>query len=242
MPILDCSISIIDFLPLSPPAEAARSHGRGPTAGQHGRAHFRRDYSFGIQREDMARRSRNRSSAELYSAVSRIFNPPNVARPECCGTRDALPNAIRRYSRLQICATPERTAGKKFAQKNKIFMDSNTKKPRHKVKAAKTPTASQAVHTHQTVIPKKAVVVFKAPVVPSPNLVAFGGDSPGARTALSASSTQRPSNTRTRLSALLWLRLRRAMPLRQDSPAWIRLGNLVPTGSAPESRAPISKP
>ena len=38
----------------------------------------------------------------------------------------AQPNAIRRYSRLQICATPERAAGKKFAQENKIFTDSNT--------------------------------------------------------------------------------------------------------------------
>ena len=50
----------------------------------------------------------------------------------------------------------------------------------------------------------------------SPNFVVFREDSPGARTALSASSTQRPSNTRTSLSALLWLRLRRAMPLREN--------------------------
>ncbi len=50
--------------------------------------------------------------------------------------------------------------------------------------------------------------------VPSPNFVAFCEDFPGARTALSASFFRRPSNTRTRLSALRWLRLRRAVPLR----------------------------
>jgi hypothetical protein len=44
-------------------------------------------------------------SADLQSAVSRIFNPPGVAgsRPPC--RRGAPPNAIRRYSRLQICVT-----------------------------------------------------------------------------------------------------------------------------------------
>ena len=77
---------------------------------------------------DTARRSRNRSSAELDSAVSRICNPLAAAKPNASGKYGAPPNAIRRYSRLQICATLEHTAGKKFAQKNKIFMDSNTDK------------------------------------------------------------------------------------------------------------------
>jgi hypothetical protein len=38
-------------------------------------------------------------SAELYSAVSRICNPPDARNA------GAVPNAIRRYSRLKICAT-----------------------------------------------------------------------------------------------------------------------------------------
>jgi hypothetical protein len=45
-------------------------------------------------------------SAELHSAVSRIFNPP-AARPS-----NGLPNAIRRYGRLKICAT---SAGRSIA-------------------------------------------------------------------------------------------------------------------------------
>ena len=57
-----------------------------------------------------ARRIRNRSSAELYSAVSRICNPLAAAKSNASGKYDVPPNAIRRYSRLQICATPERAA------------------------------------------------------------------------------------------------------------------------------------
>jgi len=45
------------------------------------------------------------SSAEFYSAVSRIFNPLAAAKPSAVAAHDALPNAIRRYCRFQICAT-----------------------------------------------------------------------------------------------------------------------------------------
>ena len=38
-------------------------------------------------------------SAGFQPAVSRIFNPPAVRSP------DGLPNGIRRYSRLEVCAT-----------------------------------------------------------------------------------------------------------------------------------------
>ena len=44
-------------------------------------------------------------SAELHSAVSRIWNPPAVVIGEGVGNVSGLPNAIRRYSRLQTCAT-----------------------------------------------------------------------------------------------------------------------------------------
>src|ERR1035437_4609357 len=53
--------------------------------------------------------------------------------------------------------------------------------------------------------------LFAASLVLSPNIVASCEDFLGARTALSASSDQRTSNTRTTLSPLLWLRHRRAM-------------------------------
>ena len=56
-------------------------------------------------------------SAELHSAVSRICNPPGARRPRALGTSNGQPKAIRpacrslgagrRYSRLQICATPK---------------------------------------------------------------------------------------------------------------------------------------
>jgi hypothetical protein len=55
-----------------------------------------------------ARRSRNQSSAELNSAVSRICNPLAAAQPGESAKSDPLPNAIRRYGRLQICATSKR--------------------------------------------------------------------------------------------------------------------------------------
>ena len=53
----------------------------------------------------IARRSRNHRSAELYSAVSRICNPLAASEADDLATAGAPPNAIRRYSRLQICAT-----------------------------------------------------------------------------------------------------------------------------------------
>src|SRR5207244_2701509 len=45
-------------------------------------------------------------SAGLQPAVSRIFNPLAVRSLKACPCLVALPNAIRRYSRLKICATP----------------------------------------------------------------------------------------------------------------------------------------
>lgn len=48
----------------------------------------------------------------------------------------------------------------------------------------------------------------------SPNFVAFCEDFSGPGTAESARSKRGASNARTRRSALLWLRLRRAMSLR----------------------------
>jgi len=47
----------------------------------------------------------NRSSAELDSAVSRICNPLAAANGEIAGHGGGVPNAIRRYSGLQIRAT-----------------------------------------------------------------------------------------------------------------------------------------
>src|SRR5579864_5639691 len=45
-------------------------------------------------------------SEESNSAVSRIFNPQRSITSDSAIYNDAPPNAIRRYSRLQICATP----------------------------------------------------------------------------------------------------------------------------------------
>ena len=45
------------------------------------------------------------SSADFHSAVSRICNPPAVRNTDLPENCNALPNAIRRYGRLQICAT-----------------------------------------------------------------------------------------------------------------------------------------
>src|ERR1035438_3425390 len=73
----------------------------------------------------LARRSRNRSSAELYSAVSRICNPLAVAGPNAPAKPDALPNAIRRYSRLKICATSKHAVANKVSQESRAFMDGN---------------------------------------------------------------------------------------------------------------------
>ena len=44
-------------------------------------------------------------SAELNSAVSRICNPQGGGKHGGVIVFDTLPNAIRRYGRLQICAT-----------------------------------------------------------------------------------------------------------------------------------------
>jgi hypothetical protein len=52
-----------------------------------------------------ARSSCNRSSAELHSAGSRICNPLAVGELDGFVVFYALPNAIRRYGKLQICAT-----------------------------------------------------------------------------------------------------------------------------------------
>jgi hypothetical protein len=43
--------------------------------------------------------------AELHSVVSRICNPQAVTDANDRSAGGSLPNAIRRYSRLQICAT-----------------------------------------------------------------------------------------------------------------------------------------
>jgi hypothetical protein len=68
-----------------------------------------------------ARRSRSRSSAEFYSAVSRICNPLAATESNAAAQPDALPNGIRRYGRFEICATPLGRAYKKFAQACKTF-------------------------------------------------------------------------------------------------------------------------
>ncbi len=44
-------------------------------------------------------------SAELHSAVSRICNPQAVRKFKRLEMFARLPNAIRRYSRVQLCAT-----------------------------------------------------------------------------------------------------------------------------------------
>jgi hypothetical protein len=58
--------------------------------------------------------SRNLSSAELHSAVSRILNPLAVGELDGFIVFHALPNVIRRYGRLQICATPTATRPENF--------------------------------------------------------------------------------------------------------------------------------
>ena len=47
-------------------------------------------------------------SAELHSAVSQICNLQDVQNPNAPSMSNALPNAIRRYSRVQLCATAVR--------------------------------------------------------------------------------------------------------------------------------------
>jgi hypothetical protein len=44
-------------------------------------------------------------SAELHSAVSRICNPQVSSKQAALVFSSTPPNAIRRYSRFQICAT-----------------------------------------------------------------------------------------------------------------------------------------
>ncbi len=53
-------------------------------------------------------------SAELHSAVSRIFNPQGTARSGSIANSDALPNAIRRHVRVQLCATAAATNVERF--------------------------------------------------------------------------------------------------------------------------------
>jgi hypothetical protein len=77
---------------------------------------------------ELARQSRNQRSAEWYSAVSRIGNPPAAAGCDGFAIPGAPPDVIRRYSRLQICATPEDTRREKFARKSKTFSDNNAAK------------------------------------------------------------------------------------------------------------------
>src|SRR5436190_9995246 len=52
-----------------------------------------------------APRIARRRSAELHSVVSQICNLRNVGNSETFGFSDRVPNVIRRYSRLRICAT-----------------------------------------------------------------------------------------------------------------------------------------
>jgi len=53
---------------------------------------------------------RGRCSADLQSAVSRIFNPLCVAHSRALGDPSVLPIENRRYSRLKTCATGKRRA------------------------------------------------------------------------------------------------------------------------------------
>jgi hypothetical protein len=76
---------------------------------------------FPEPRMNMARRSRNQSSAELYSAVSRICNPLAVTKPGGSAKSDPLPNAIRRYGRLEICATSQRERVEKICAGKQNF-------------------------------------------------------------------------------------------------------------------------
>jgi hypothetical protein len=84
-------------------------------------------FQTGLPQKGAMRRSCHQSSAELYSAVSRICNPLAVVKPGGPAKSDPLPNAIRRYGRLQICATPQRGGSKKYTPGNNIFMDSAPK-------------------------------------------------------------------------------------------------------------------
>ena len=46
-----------------------------------------------------------RCSAELHSAVSQSWTLPGLGKGRRVEPSDTLPNTIRRYSRLKICAT-----------------------------------------------------------------------------------------------------------------------------------------
>ena len=58
-----------------------------------------------MKRMKRTKQDASRRSAELYSAVSRICNPLGAGKHDGLIVFDTLPNAIRRYGRLQICAT-----------------------------------------------------------------------------------------------------------------------------------------
>jgi hypothetical protein len=64
-----------------------------------------RDYARDERAVAGVRQNASARSAELNSAVSRICNPPAAVIGGGVGNVSGLPNAIRRYSRLKICAT-----------------------------------------------------------------------------------------------------------------------------------------
>jgi len=86
---------------------------------------FRRDFAQRLKHSAAQPQPKQRRIVFCRIAV---LLPLAAAKSSASGKYDIPPNAIRRYSRLQICATPERAAGKKFAQENKIFTDNNTKR------------------------------------------------------------------------------------------------------------------
>jgi A/G-specific adenine glycosylase len=83
---------------------------------------------------------------------------------------------------------------------------------------------------------------LRAIAMQSPDIIASGKDFHGAQTALSARPDPHASNPRTRLSALLSLRQRRAMPLREEescshlNQSLMELGALVCTPRNPQCR------
>src|SRR5262249_51423327 len=56
-------------------------------------------------------------SAELHSAVSQICNLRGVENLKVAGNENALPNSIRRYGRVQLCATCGRPPALRFQKR-----------------------------------------------------------------------------------------------------------------------------